>query len=343
MAYKKKEVSGDIRKRIVMMAKDGYTQRKISEILNVPKSTVGYIVKKHNDTGLISNKPGRGRKSLITSRMKSLIVRKVKQNRRQSAQSLVEEISESYGIKVSDQTVRNTIHQAGLHGRVARKKPHLSIKNIRKRLQFAKEYHSKPKDYWNQVIFSDESKFNISGSDGRVIVWRGTHEEYSSGCIRQTVKHGGGGVMVWGCMAASGVGRLVFIDDILTAAKYLVILQENLNASALELGLKRSWIFQQDNDPKHTAKIVKAYLDKKYKNRVLPWPAQSPDLNPIEHLWDELGRRLRKHKITNKADLKEKILDEWSKIPPEVTKKLVDSMTRRLAMVVKQKGRQTKY
>ncbi len=121
MAYKEKEVSGDIRKRIVAI-----WQRTDLEIVDVQKSIVGYIVKKHNDNGLISNKPWRDRKPLITSRMK------VEQNWHLSAQSLVEEINENYGSKISHQTVKNTIHQACLHGRVGWKKPHLSIKNIRK-------------------------------------------------------------------------------------------------------------------------------------------------------------------------------------------------------------------
>ncbi|KAH8288665.1 hypothetical protein KR054_007468, partial [Drosophila jambulina] len=72
--------------------------------------------------------------------------------------------------------------------------------------------------------------------------------------VKATVKHGGGSVLVWGCMSARGVGNLIFIDGIMNAEMYLNILKENLHSSATKMGLERdNFIFQQDNDPKHTA------------------------------------------------------------------------------------------
>ncbi|KAH8419574.1 hypothetical protein KR222_006966, partial [Zaprionus bogoriensis] len=70
----------------------------------------------------------------------------------------------------------------------------------------------------------------------------------------KTVKHGGGNVMVWGCMAASGVGNLVFIDEKMDKTVFLNILKENLMPSVHKLGLSdERWSFQQDNDPKHSS------------------------------------------------------------------------------------------
>lgn len=75
-----------------------------------------------------------------------------------------------------------------------------------------------------------------------------------------TVKHGGGSVMVWGAVTASGVGNLVFVEDIMKRFQYKTILEDNLKQSVEKLCLGTSWIFQQDNDPKHTAQIVKDWL-----------------------------------------------------------------------------------
>ena len=106
------------------------------------------------------------------------------------------------GKKVSVSTVRRSLNDSGLYGRVARRKPLLNDKHRRKRLDFAKRYQSWTSEDWKKVIFSDESRFQLFYSNGRTYVRRRKGEEFNENCVVSTVKHGGGSVMVWGCFSA---------------------------------------------------------------------------------------------------------------------------------------------
>ncbi len=123
-------------------------------------------------------------------------------------------------------------------------------------------------------------------------IWHKTNTAFHINNIIPTVKHGGGSVMVWGCFAASGPGWLAIIDGTINSALYQKILKENIWPSVCDLKLKRTWVMQQDNDPKHTSKSTSEWLKKK-KIKVLEWPSQSPYLNPIEMLWHDLKQSIR--------------------------------------------------
>lgn len=143
---------------------------------------------------------------------------------------------------------------------------------------------------WNGLIFSDKSKFEVFGSTRHFTVWRKKNTEYRKENLRPTVKHGGGSVLVWGCMSAAGVGSLHFIDRIMNHRVYIDILKNHLRSSATKMEIGDNFIFIRDNDPKHTAyntKLWILYNTPKY----LKTPPQSPDINPIEHLWDYLEKK----------------------------------------------------
>ncbi|GFX78499.1 transposable element Tc1 transposase [Trichonephila clavipes] len=165
------------------------------------------MIGRFKSDGLIENKSGRGRKSILSDVAKRKVLKDIKIDPKLSAVKLASETSRIIGRRVSAETVRNS-------SRVARKKPFISLKNQKKRLDFAKTHQLKTDNFWKKVIFSDESKFNIFGSDGRRTIWRKPNTALDPKNLRPTVKHGGGSVMVWGCMASNGVGNLVFIDGI---------------------------------------------------------------------------------------------------------------------------------
>lgn len=342
MNPKKRELSVDMRTLIVKLYAEGNSMQKVANIVKKPKSTVQYTIEHYGNTGTVKNIPRSGRPKILNDRHERHILREIKKTPKNSATKIAKDLENELNVKCSAETVRNVLRRHNYHARSCRKKPFISARNKSKRLQYATEHVKKNQAFWNNVIFSDESKYNIHGSDGRQKVWRKPNTELNIENVNATVKHGGGSVMVWGCMSAAGIGKLSFIETTMDSKGYLNILQQNLLESARQLGIRNDFIFMHDNDPKHTSRIVREWLLYNVKT-TLNHPPQSPDLNPIEHLWEELERRIRKHKINSKRDLQEKLEEEWNKIEPSVTEKLVKSMERRLRAVIKSRENPTKY
>ena len=104
----------------------------------------------------------------------------------------------------------------------------------------------------------------------------------------------------------------------------------------------RNWVLQYDNDPKHRARIVTKWLDEKGVER-LKWPSFSPDLDPMEHILDEVERRMRKEKPKYEFESKQALLNIWYNIGNDVTNKLVDSVPNHLHEVIRMNGYPTRY
>ncbi len=239
-------------------------------------------------------------------------------------------------------TITAALHQSGLYGRVARRKPLLSARHMKARMEFAKKHLKDSKMVTNKILWSDETKIELFGLNSKRYVWRKPGSTHHLSNTVPTVKHGGGSIMLWGCFSAAGTGRLVAIEGKMNAAKYKDILDENLLQSAQDLRLGRRFTFQQDNDPKHTAKITKEWLHNNSVT-VLEWPSQSPDLNPIEHLWRDLKMAVHQRLPSNLTELERICKEEWQRIPKSRCEKLVASFPKRLMAVLNQKGASTKY
>ena len=147
--------------------------------------------------------------------------------------------------------------------------------------------------------------------------------------------------MLWSCFSKTGTGKLVRIEGKITGIRYVNILSNNLLQSADKMQLG-SFIFQQDNDPKHTSKVASKFV---VKNNIkkLEWPPQSPDLNPIKNLWTLLDEHIPSSARTNKESFWEAVQQTWYTFPINILENLVESMPKRLQAVIDSNGGPTKY
>lgn len=340
-----KSTSVDQVNAVVLLLSEGLSIRKVAAQVSISAATVGRIAQKRmqDQAGWTPGRAGRPARLTVTDKRK--IVRDITSGKCDNAVQATASLASDAGVVVNVRTVRRALRESGLRAAPKVKKPLLSQRHHKARLEFAIRHKDWTVDDWRKVVWSDETKINRLGSDGREWCWKSRGEALSNRTCNPTVKHGGGSLMVWGCMTAKGIGHLTKIEGNMDAELYCEILRDELMNSLEYRDLNvADVLFQQDNDPKHTSKKAKECL-KELGFNILQWPAQSPDLNPIEHLWGHLKRCLNAWPTqpTGILDLWERVEVEWEGIPLDVIKKLIDSMPRRVAAVLKAKGGMTKY
>lgn len=336
-----------VKQAILKLQKQKKPIREIATILGVAKSTVWYILRKKESTGELINakRPGRPRKTTVVDDRR--IISMVKRNPFTTANQVNNTLQE-VGVSISKSTIKRRLHESKYRGFTARCKPLISLKNKKARLDFAKKHLKKPAQFWKNILWTDETKINLYQNDGKRKVWRRRGTAHDPKHTTSSVKHGGGSVMAWACMAASGTGSLVFIDDVtqdrsrrMNSEVFRDILCAQIQPNAAKL-IGRRFILQMDNDPKHKAKATQEFIKAKKWN-ILEWPSQSPDLNPIEHAFHLLKTKLQTERPTNKQQLKTAAVKAWQSIKKEETQRLVMSMSSRLQAVIANKGFSTKY
>ena len=207
-----------------------------------------------------------------------------------------------YGI--SKQTVLRCLRQT--QQPIRPRRPYVGqVLTVRHRaawLQWAQWHFRRGRQQWARVLFSDESRFNLSHHDGRIRVFRRRGERFANNCLIERDQCGGGIVMVWGDIMGRRKTNFIVVQGNLNAQGYI---NQILQPEAVPF-LQRHGpaILMHDNARRHVARICRQFLNRNNIN-ILPWPAVSPDMNPIEHIWDYLGRKVQaRGNIHNLRDLK---------------------------------------
>lgn len=337
---RKNQISIEKRAAICALHDEGLSEREIASRLNVSCKGVHYTIVRKRETGQLSDRKRIGRPRATTSAEDNYIITTSKRNRRLTAPEITHAVNENRDKNISVTTVKTRLLAAGLRGCVAVRKPLLKPIHKKNRLAWARRHSNWSIKQWKKVLWTGESKFEIFGFKRRAYVRRKPNERMAEQCLVPTVKHGGGNVMVWGCFAGDRVGDLVKIEGIMRKEQYLKILQENAVPSGRRIAGK-NFVFQQDNDLKHSSRLCKSHLEQRKtagELQIMVWPSQSPDLSPIELLWDELDRKAKQRLPQNENMLWKYLQDAWQQITPDCLMNLIERMPRICNAVICAKG-----
>ncbi len=257
--------------------KEGKPQTFIAKEAGCSQSAVS----KHVNRSWVEGKSGR--KRCTTNRENCSLMRIVKQNRFKNLGELHKEWTEA-GVKALRATTHRYVKE-------------FVYNCLQRCLTWAKEKKNWTVAQWSKVLFSDESMFYISFGNEGPRVWRKGGEAHGPSCLKSSVKFAKS-VMIWGAMSSAGVGPLCFLNTNVTAPVYQKMWEHFILPSTDQLFKDADFIFQQDLAPVHTAKSTKSWLND-HGVGVLDWPANSPDLNPIENLWGIVKRKMRNKRPKN--------------------------------------------
>ena len=309
------------------------SQYKISKYMGLPKSTVNKWLKRYKETGDVQELEGRGRKKIINAEMEKKILELFEKNENLSLKKAQLLLRRS-NIEVSISTLSRTLKQLGFKFRSPLVKPVLTPSHIKKRIEWCEKFQEMN---WDNVVFTDETTFNLNPYKQKY--WsRGRRIKFIRR-FRHPQK-----IHLWGCFSSRGFGTLYLFKDNLTAKKMVEIYKKALLRSINKFGFvdNDDWLLQEDKDPKHTAKLSKKW---KSENNIqqIPWPANSPDLSPIENLWSILKMKINEKQPSSIKSLVTIILKTWKDFPIELAQKLVDSMYDRIYDCLEAKGNPILY
>lgn len=314
---------------------------QIARHFNRQHSTIQQLWAKFRRTGSVADIRRRPKGRITTRRQDRYIIVSHLRDRFTPATRTARVTIGTHNRHIHAQTVRNRLRAVGLRARRPRKGPILTRDHRRARLAWARRHFRFTRADWSNVIFVDESRFTLRGADGRVRAYRRRGERNSANCVVQVDKYGGGSLLVWAGVSMHTRTPIVPIRGNLNARKY----QNDILQPVLvpHVNGNRGMILAQDNAPCHVARNTRAMLAAN-NVQTLPWPAKSPDLNPIEHVWDLLKRKVRAQpQQLNMRELERDIMQAWATIPQRYLQRYIVSMRARCRAVIAAEGGHTKY
>ncbi|GFY03594.1 transposable element Tcb2 transposase [Trichonephila clavipes] len=257
------------------------------------------------------------------------IVLQARRNRRQKAGEIARHTTQATGRPISRFTVARRLHGGGLFARCHVRCVPLTPAHRRRRSLWCRKHRNWRDNEWGRVLFTDESRFSLSRDSHRILNWRERGSRNHPSNIIERDRYEGRGVLVWGgIMLGSRTDLHIFDAGSVNGIRYCnEILLPYVRLFRGAMGLQ--FLFMDDNAPCQRTVAAEQLLESEDIVR-MDWPARSPDLNPIEHVWHFLGRRLAARTLppVTIRELRLALQDEWAAMPQQRIDTLILSMSR---------------
>ena len=313
-----RQLNNDHRRQIINLKRRNITNARISIQLNCSVRTVQRVWSRYGNTGSSDKLSLPGRPRRTTAREDRRLILMSRLSRFDNARQLTVRWNNFSNKNVSVKTVRRRLHAQRVYSRVARLKPLISVRNRQRRVTWANRIRNwTVQDNWSYIVFSDECRFGLTTDDRRVRCWRTAGEAFEPDALNFRVRSNVS-IMVWGCISIHGVGELVLVDGNMNHQKYIDVLETGLLPSITNMFGDRNYpfVFQDDNAPCHRPRAVDDWLNEQDIRRMM-WPAQSPDANIIENVWNDMSKLVANDRPTSRQTLFDSVFRAWASIRSE--------------------------
>ena len=323
---------------VIGLRRGGWSIRQIAADTHMDASTVHRLCRRWLERGNVATLRGAGAARVTSDRLDRRIHRQAVADPQVTCTSILQHVQGTLDVPVSTRTISRRLVERGLQSRRPQRRLPLTSQHRLQRLEWCRTRATWMAE-WQTVVFSDESRFCLSSDSHRIRVWRRRGERSNPAVTVERPTARQRGIMVWGAIAYNSVSPLVRIRGTMTAQRYVDNVLRPVAIPYLQ-GLPNA-IFQQDNARPHSARISQHALR---GVQMLSWPPYSPDLSPIEHVWDVIGRRMQNLSLPRSEDeLWQMVEREWSATPQDTIRRLIDSMPRRVSSCIAVRGGPTSY
>lgn len=324
------------RAAIVTMHNLNWTGQRIAQEIHCSEQSVSLWINRWNDTHSLEDAERSGRPRTTTDDIDQDIG--IYSDEHPTATP--KDIKREMYLPVCPHTIDRRLTEIGLFGCVQVKEHALDEFDIQRRLAFANEYLHWSEDRWARVFFSDETPFYL-GHHGRTYVRRPVGAAHDPKYMRGE-KQLQGKVSLWGCICAEGLGHAELYAGSLDSTRHRDILRHNLISSFRQFYPHGPWYFQQDNVRFHTTPETVTYLHDKGVT-LIEWPPWSPDLNPIENVWNVLKAHVYARFPQTMEEMELFIHEEWANLDLKFISRICRSMPRRLQLLLDNNGHKISY
>lgn len=324
------------------LIKEGKNSDELAKEFHCHKRTIQRMKARKTKHGDVSYRKSSGRPRKTTPRQDRKVILAVRKTPEASQRQVSQTIQETTGVSLSRRTVVKRLLEEQIHQATLKEKPKLTDWHRKRRYEWAANLIAKePSDFF-PYLFTDEVRICLYSSDSRRrVAWLKPSELTLKSNVKGTLKHPPW-LHVWAGICLNGRTKLGFLSKNVDSYEYCHLLRTHYLPEVQRLGVDGRLILLQDGAPCHRSAHTRAFME---SNDIVtaPHPSQSPDMNPIEHVWPHLKRAVAKTTCNTLKTLQETVIKEWNNLPAQLIQNLCLSYSRRIRACYDAKGGNTRY